>query len=329
MRNVTGLRCLYAAVAAVSLGLSAERVNAQEEAPLPATPTPPPDVQEREKVGKPPAHPGKSPEMDELLQKLRLTRADIEQRKADKAEKQLPATAEEPPDVKERKKNEKPPAPPARSPDLDELIEKIKKQPGGAERLERAKRGGARIPPGRAGGATLESSPERMPGPRLDSPVFALLSTAEQQNVLRVTRSAPLQSVSGLGTLEVWDNFPWTSLYAGWWGVFFRYTIPNDVIVGSSDVRPFLTVRVNVTNPGWYLINVVATKGKASLRKYGPPTGTPPMYPLMTQWDNSASANWYEWYPHVVNLAAGWHYFYWIPDGGVWFWIPEVSVTKL
>jgi hypothetical protein len=88
-------------------------------------------------------------------------------------------------------------------------------------------------------------------------------------------------------------------------------------------------VLVNVTNPGWYLINLVASKGKASLRKAGPPTGTPPVYPLMTQWDNSASANWYEWYPHVVNLAAGWHYFYWIPEGGVSFWVPEVSVTKL
>jgi hypothetical protein len=223
MRNVTGLRCLYAAVAAVALGLSAERVNAQEEAPLPATPTPPPDVQEREKMAKPPAHPGKSPEVDELLQKLRLTRADIEQRKADKTQRELPATAEEPPDVKERKKVEKPPAPPARSPDLEELIEKIRKQPGGAEKLERARRGGARIPPGGAGGATLESSPERMPGPRVEGPVFALLSSAEQQTVLRVTKTAAYQTVAGLGSLQVWDNFPWTTVhYATWWGGYYR-----------------------------------------------------------------------------------------------------------
>jgi hypothetical protein len=330
MRKVTGLRCLYATVAAVALGFSAEYVNAQEEAPLPATPTPPPDVQEREKVAKPPAHPGKSPEVDELLQKIRLTRADIEKRKADKAEKQLPATAEEPPNVKERKKVEKPPAPPGRSPNLDELIEKIKKQPGGAEKLERAKRGGARIPPGGAGGATLESSLERMPGPWVEGPVLAPLSSAKQQTVLRVTKTAAYQTVAGLGSLQVWDNFPWSTFHgATWWGGYYRYASPNDAIVGSYDVRPWLTLSVNLTNPGWYLINVVATRGKASLRKYGTPTGTPPMIPIMTQWDNSATANVYEWYSHVVNLAAGYHYFAWIPDGGVYFWIPEVSVMKL
>jgi hypothetical protein len=83
-----------------------------------------------------------------------------------------------------------------------------------------------------------------------------------------------------------------------------------------------------VTNPGWYLINFVATRGKASLRKAGPTSGTPPLYPLMIQWDHTASANFWESYPHVLNLAAGWHYFYWVPQSG-YFYAWEVSVTKL
>jgi hypothetical protein len=111
MRTGTGRSVLYGLAAAVALGVSAECLKAQDEAPLPASPNPPPDMQEREKVGKPPAPPGKSPEVDELLQKLRLTRADIEQKKADKNQKELPAATDEPPDVKERKKVEKPPKP--------------------------------------------------------------------------------------------------------------------------------------------------------------------------------------------------------------------------
>jgi hypothetical protein len=327
MRNVTGLSCLYGVATAVALGLSAQRVNAQE-APLPATPTPPPDFQEREKVGKPPAPPGRSPEVDELLQKLRLTRADIERRKAEKAERELPAAADEPPDVKGRKNVEKPPAPPARSPNLDELLEKIRKQPGGAEQLERAKRSGAQIPPARAGGATLESSPERMAGPRVDGPVFGSFSTGEQQTVLKATRAAPNTSVAGLGALYVWDGFPYNTNSQTMWGGYYRSANPSDPAVGSYDVRPYLGFTLNVTNPGWYLVNLVATRGKAGLRKYGTPSGTPAMYPLMTQWDNSASANYYESYPYVVNLAAGWHYFYWVPEAG-YFWVTEVSVMKL
>jgi hypothetical protein len=329
MRNVTGLRCLYAAVAAVALGVSAEYVSAQEEAPLPATPTPPPDVQEREKMAKPPAHPGKSPEVDELLQKLRLTRADIEQRKADKTQRELPASAEEPPDVKERKKVEKAPAPPARSPDLDELIEKIKKQPGGAEKLERAKRAGAKILPGRAGGAALESSPERMPGPRVEGPVLGFSSTAEQLPVLKVTRAAPYQSVAGVGNLYVTDFAPRnTSTSTTWWGPYYQWA-SSWPITGNFDLKPFVSASVQVESTGWYLINFAAVSGKASLRKAGPTSGTPAMYPLLAQWDHSASANVWEPYPYLVNLAAGYHYFYWVPDPGWRLYVSEVSVMKL
>ena len=83
---------------------------------------------------------------------------------------------------------------------------------------------------------------------------------------------------------------------------------------------------VNVTNPGWYIVNFLASKGRASLKRFDP-TSNPP-YVAVTQWDNSASANQYESYPVVVNLAAGYHYFYWIPEAG-YFWLSEVSLMKL
>jgi hypothetical protein len=329
MRRVTGLRSLYGVVAAVVVGFPAQQLNAQDEQPLAATPAPPPDAQQREKIGKPAQNPGKSPEVDELLQKLRLTRADIDKRKADKAEKELPATSDEPPDVKERKKGEKsPPQAPGRSPDLSELIEKLKKQPGGAEQLERARKAGAKIPPGKSEGASREQEPVRMAGPRMDGPVFDWLPEA-QQPTMKATRAASYQTVAGLGTLWVYDQFPYNGGSPSAWGPLYRMANPNGWGWGSLDIKPALPTTVNVTTAGWYLVNFVATRAKATLRKYGGAmSGTPPMYPQLTQWDNTASANYYESYPYILNLAAGYHYFYFVPDENQWMYVSEVSVIK-
>ncbi|MGZ8398950.1 MAG: hypothetical protein ACXWWN_07930 [Gemmatimonadales bacterium] len=326
MRNATNLRWLSGALAVVGLSLSAEYARAQDEAPLAASPAPPPDVQEREKMGKPPAPPGRSPEVDELLQKVKLTRADIERKKADKSEPALPGGSDEAPDVKEIKKAEKAPPPPGRSPDLAELIDKIRKQPGGKEKLEKAEKAGAKIPKG-AGGATLESILERMPGPRMDGPVFGSDSRAEQLPTLKATRPIPYQNVAGLGYLSVGDWSPNNSNSTPMWGPYYRYLNPNHFLVGNVDVKPYAYASVNVTNPGWYILNFVATKGKASLKRYV--AGSTPPFATVTQWDNSASTTQYESYPFVVNLAAGYHTFYWIPEAGYYFWLSEVTLMKL
>jgi hypothetical protein len=321
MRNVISLSWLYGAATAAGLSLPVGYVSAQDEAPLAASPAPPPDVQEREKVGKPPAPPGRSPEVDELLQKVKLTRADIERKKADKSERALPAATDEPPDVKEMKKAEKAPPPAGRSPDLGELIDKIRKQPGGKEKLEKAEKAGAKIPKG-AGGATLETSLEGMPASGIDGAVFGFDSTVEQLPTLKATRGTPYSTVAGLGSMSVGDFTPHNTNTSSMWGPYYRWAYANFVF-GSIDVKPYMYASVNVTNPGWYIVNFVASRGKASLRRYE--SGG---YPVVTQWDNSASANYYESYPFVVNLAAGSHYFYLIPETP-YMWVSEISLMKL
>jgi hypothetical protein len=94
-------------------------------------------------------------------------------------------------------------------------------------------------------------------------------------------------------------------------------------------MKPFVSASVQVVSTGWYLINFAAVNGKASLRKAGETSGRPAMYPLLAQWDNTASASPWESYPHVLNLAAGYHYFYWVPDPNWYFYVTEVTVTKL
>lgn len=321
MRNVIGRTVRYGMAVGIALGLRAGWMSAQDEAPLPASPNPPPEVQEREKLAKPPAPPGQSPQADQLLQKLHLSRAEIEQRKADKAQQELPASGDEPPDVKERKKM-KAPEPPGRSPDVQELIEKVRKQPGGAEKLERAKKA-------KTGGPALQSSAERMPGPRMDGPIIGYPEVEQQPIGLRVTKAAPDHVVPGLGSMWGMDYMPWTSGSQGQWGPLNRDANPNYAIVGGPiDIKPFLQAGIYLANPGYYLINFVAVKDKASLRKWDPVSRT---YLDVAQWDNAESPNWYESYPYVAKLAAGYHYFYWLPEPSTVsnIYVTEVSVSKL
>jgi hypothetical protein len=314
-------RLMYGMATVVALGFSVEWANAQDEAPLPASPNPPPEIKEQEKVGKPLSPPGRSPEMDKLLQKLKLSRADIEQRKGDKNQQELAAATDDPPDVKERKKAEKPPQPPGRSPDVEELLDKIRKQPGGAEKLERARKAGAKIPPGKAGGAELEADPTRKPGPRVEGLAVDPGFDGEQQPMMRVTKSANVQAVSGLGYLSADEYILWSTSPQNLWGSFNRFSGPL-YPAGAIDVKPWLGIFLQVTNPGWYLINVVGTRTKASFRRWA--SGS---YVSLTQWDNTASPNSYESYPHVANLAAGWHYLYWVPEG-LNIYVSEVTLLK-
>ena len=105
------------------------------------------------------------------------------------------------------------------------------------------------------------------------------------------------------------------------WGPYWRVATTNSV-VGPVDAKPYVWASVNVTNPGWYILNFVASRGKASLRKWDGSS-----FPIQTQWDYTTSPNPYESYPAFFNLAAGSHYFCWVPDPG-YFYVSEVSLTK-
>jgi hypothetical protein len=125
----------------------------------------------------------------------------------------------------------------------------------------------------------------------------------------------------------VGDWSPSNSNSSPMWGPYSRYASPTHPLVGNVDTKPYVYASINVTNPGWYIVNFLASKGKASLKRYDPSVSPP--YPTVTQWDNSASANYYESYPFVVNLAAGYYSFYWIPEVGYYLYLSEVSLMKL
>ena len=318
-RGVITTLCVACTVLASAGSLAAQ------DPPLPASATPPPDVLERQRMQPPtaaarlPQHPASTQEPPDAVERRRLPAP------PGGAGLLLHAAAtQEPPDVAEQRRASAPPPPPARSPTLNELLDLIRARPDGPGILDRARRGGARIPSPLEGpiGVWLGGGPdagynrEHLPSETL----------AQQATSMKVTLDAPQITVSGLGSLSAYAYWSYTQSVSVW-GPLIRFTTSNHWLTGGShDVHPFFVLYVNVTTAGYHLINVVATGVAAELRKS---TTTSP-YPILSggQWDNSSTTG-YISYPIVLNLAAGMHYFYWLPNTPRNVYVLEASVTKL
>jgi hypothetical protein len=152
-------------------------------------------------------------------------------------------------------------------------------------------------------------------------------SAQEQQNVMRVTKSVSYVYVPGLGSMWGMDYMPWTGSYQGTWGPLNRTVDPADPIAGGPiDLKPFMQAGVSVTTSGYYIVNFVAMQVNATLRKYDPMSRT---YSDVAKWDDGQGCV-YQSYPYFAKLAAGMHYFYWLPEPNALcnVYLTEVSVTK-
>ena len=245
-------------------------------------------------------------------------------------DKPIPATIE-PPEWREhlRRMSVRPPkAPP--SPSVRELLEIIRRRPGGAQLLERARRGGARI-------ATTVSaiSDERISrnvtdgGPNPTEATFSgspLETSAQAPLVARVTRPALLSTVPGLGTLDAQAFFPlWATPDPTNWGPMERFTYPaiwSPVGVTYSP-KSFVAINLEAQTTGWYLINVVAVSVSAEIRRW---TGTSAGWAVIQTFTLPPSQSFTN-YPVLLNLAAGHHGFTWVNLDYATF-VSEVSVFK-
>jgi hypothetical protein len=304
---------------------------AAQERPLPPSPAPRAEPPGRERAPDPPAT-AASPSVEELLQRAGLTRAELERRKANPASKaHPPSPTAEPPTPEERSRaeraNEQPPAA-LRSPSLEELLSAVRQQPGGADVLDRARRAGARIPQASENGVEDDQSARRARGgPSVIASARTSIPRAfPTQTVLRVTRSAPSQTVSGLGSLSAEAFFPYRATNnIGVWGPLDRLSDQNTTyspVGGPFDVKSWVRITLTAQNAGWYLINVQATPTRAELRRY-----TFAGYELLMTFTKPTTSG-YNSYPVVLNLEAGSHGFYWANLD--WFpYVSEVTVMKL
>ena len=318
-------------VSAIAMAAWTANLVAQER-PLP--PSAAPRVPRgRASVPKPPDLPAASPSIDVLLRRAGLSRAQVERRKAaTPASAALPPSrpeSAEPQAARERSaRASEPPAAAPASPTIRELLEIVRRQPGGPAVLERARRGGARIVPSESSSGDGSSATVRTQGgPRLAEATFdGFFPNAAQATVAKVTRDAPNVNVAGLGSLYAEAYYPYRATSTlTLWGPLDRWssTSSSNEVGGSFSVKSYLRINLNVQTTGWYLINVQATSTGAEMRHASSSVSF-----TLVQSFTKPTASGYSSYPVVLNLTAGWHYFGWANLN--WFpYVSEVSVTKL
>ena len=317
-------------VSAIAIAGWTVNVVAQER-PLPPSAAPRP-APARARAAKPPA-PVASPSVDVLLRRAHLSRALLERRKAaTPSSAALAVSAPEPAEPRDRSTRaaRRPPAAPT-SPTTRELLDIVRRRPGGPELLERAQRGGARIPPLEHSNLEGSSIDGITHGPRVAEPeagAISLVAISQATLVAKVTRNAPYINVAGLGTLSAEAYYPWyASNNLTVWGPFDRWSSSSsgNEVGGAWSVKSYVTMNLMAQSTGWYLINVVATPTGAEMRHAGS-SGIFTLVQTFTQPTTNAFS--YSSYPVVLNLAAGPHRFSWA-NLNYFPYVSEVSVTKL
>jgi hypothetical protein len=268
-------------------------VAAQELPPrLPAAASPPPELE-------------------------RLQEAQTRAEQAQKERRALP-TVPTPPDVQREMEEVRQRAAPQgagaqRAPSREELLQRLRDLPGGADRLEQARKRGAPIP-----GAPGDGDTGSPPTASLLDRALEVLAWLNPFHIESAHAQSPSFSVS-LTTPNFSSSSP--SAWAFFAGVDVWANAPNSRWVsytgGSTTAieRPYAYFSVNVPTAGWYIVNFSGwgSNSKASLHHYGGGSGWQPV----TGWDYS---NRYEnlAYPALLELAPGQHYFIFKPtQGGV------------
>lgn len=307
--------------ACILFALCATGLMAQEK-PLPSS-AEPPDAHQVRRQPRPPTT-VVSPSIDQILRRLGVTRAEIARRKNAGRTTPLPASSAEPPEIAEMKRGMQASAAPARSPTIKEILDALRRQPGGAATIDRARRAGARIP--------RDASIDRYPQPRspgASSPYFFVagdndlpVAGLQPTPTVRATRASSYQTVAGVGSISVTAFFPFYINTSSTWGPLNRTqtTTPTNQVGAPWDVKPYVFISFSAPVDGYYVINVVAGQSGFEARHYA--SGT---YQLVQSFAKPAAVGTYS-YPVLLNLAHGSHYFTWANLD--YTSVSEVSATK-
>jgi hypothetical protein len=216
----------------------------------------------------------------------------------------LPASARPPAEIAEMEARERQ-ARAARDPGETprrQLIDKLKALPGGAERIEAARRQGAPISAttGRLRSAIAFAMPFRVREAWASTSDFSVTLTPTSK-----TSTNPLARLSSRGS----NVFPGTDRIDLWPG-----TIGLDRMQHRRDY-PFVWFHVEVPARGWYIINFRGLQYQSSARLVHGGT-------VVASWDYSGGS--WEDYPTVLLLSAGEHYFQFVNTR---YWVEVASAT--
>jgi hypothetical protein len=262
---------------------------------------------------------------------VRINRAEIERGKPTTSSvKPIPATTPDSmalPEFRARGKGGVP-RPPAvsRSPSVRELIEIVRRRPGGAQLLERARRSGAQIPSGASNETESSHKVVARGGPNSPDAFFDLIDLkAPPPITATVTRSTTSVTVAGIGYVSAQALYPLYATNDPVWGPLDRVTYAACPVGGSCVARSWVSIYLNATSTGWYLINVQATPIAAEMRMY---SNTAPVgYNVVTLFPYPTTAG-YSSYPVLLYLAAGSHSLAWV-NRDFFAYVSEVSITKM
>jgi len=211
------------------------------------------------------------------------------------------------------------------SPSIEQLLEIVRRQPGGAQLLERARRTGAKIPSVGSNADDAFRTVATGSGPR-SSEAFDAVSLADRALPpisATVNRPNPKITVAGVGTLQAEGIYPLYATYDKVWGPLDRVWYGASPAGGSFDARSWVSIVLTAQTTGWYLVNVQATPIAAELRMRSASGssydvihsfGFPTTYP-------------YSSYPVLLYLGAGYHAFSWV-NRDFFAYVSEVSATK-
>jgi len=313
-RFAGGVIMLVAAVATmvvigllVAVPVAAQGASSSEDRVLPAAASPPPDVAEDEKQEKvKPPQAGKRATVAELAQKIKGQKGGpekLEKAKAKQTGTARAAAVRPPKDVEEDEKQAKVKPPQAgKRASAAALAAQVRKQPGGAAKVDKAK-GGKK--PGkqsslldRAKDLLAELNPFRAEEARAGA-TYTLTLTPQLDNYGRRFSSSNPRG------------------YAYFYGARFSYWNPSNSYarlngrsrtwasgVTSVNSGPAVWVGFSVPTTGWYIVstNMVAS-ADIELRHYE----SGPYVLLQTFPSRSGAVD----YPSMQYLTAGWHYFVW------------------
>ncbi len=258
---------------------------------LPAVASPPPEIQELEKQ-RPPEQPRPTPPTrEELLSQLEQLKPGSTRPENLKRGNPLAATPTPPREMQELEERKAPEAAaPTRPVTREELLESIRQLPQGPQILEEAKQRGARI-------STLSTAVWDLLA--WLNPFHVQKAWAQSTYSVTVTPASPYSS-SPYAVLGFYGGIKWGTGTPGlrsWsWSSPMSFTVTN----------PIAGFGINVPTPGFYIVNFNghSYNTKAMLNRW---TGSG--YQTVTTWDYSGRNERLN-YPVVLELAAGYHYFY-------------------
>jgi hypothetical protein len=338
---IAGFVAVGLAAGAIAPDARAQSNGHQLEVFEPATQPPPDQVElEAQRKQAPPAPGTAAPSAEELVNEISRQRGGREKleeaRKGGRPAHALPSSDRAPPELAQLEQH-KPPAPPRNvHPTVQELEQSVARQPGGREKLERARQGGR---------------PDR-PAPRSSSKpetwfawVPQLVANANAQTLAPTTTlvSAPVLTVTpkvdasgrhaglsasmphGGGTLRV-QLAIWGSIVTAEYptsGLVHNsgYSISWGDRVVSSASRPYVTLTVHAPADGYYVVNTRANaRSGVELRRWVQ-SGAP----LINTFDATGTAD----RSALVYLLKGTHYFHWVFPGTSWNTIYSASVAPM